>query len=72
MIAPSSGQRVIVALSGGVDSAVAALLLREPGLDVHGLFMSNWDEDDAYCTSARDYQDARAVARRTRHRRCTG
>jgi tRNA-specific 2-thiouridylase len=60
---PVRGQRVIVALSGGVDSAVAALLLREQGLEVHGLFMSNWDEDDAYCTSARDYQDARAVAR---------
>jgi tRNA-uridine 2-sulfurtransferase len=60
---PIRGQRAIVALSGGVDSAVAALLLREQGLDVHGLFMSNWDEDDAYCTSARDYQDARAVAR---------
>jgi len=59
---PGRGQRVIVALSGGVDSAVAALLLREQGLDVHGLFMSNWDEDDAYCTAARDYQDARAVA----------
>jgi tRNA-specific 2-thiouridylase len=62
VIAPSSGQRVIVALSGGVDSAVAALLLREQGLDVHALFMNNWEEDDAYCTSARDYQDARAVA----------
>jgi tRNA-specific 2-thiouridylase len=59
----SRDQRVIVALSGGVDSAVAALLLREQGCQVHGLFMSNWDEDDAYCTSARDYQDARAVAR---------
>ncbi len=55
--------RVVVGLSGGVDSAVAALLLREGGWDVHGLFMSNWDEDDAYCTIARDFQDARAVCR---------
>jgi tRNA-specific 2-thiouridylase len=54
--------RVIVGLSGGVDSAVAALLLKEEGWDVQGLFMSNWDDDDAYCTSAADYQDARAVA----------
>jgi tRNA-uridine 2-sulfurtransferase len=54
---------IIVGLSGGVDSAVAALLLVERGFDVQGLFMSNWDEDDAYCTQAQDYQDARAVAR---------
>jgi len=57
-----TGQRVIVGLSGGVDSAVAALLLRDAGYDVQGLFMSNWDEDDDYCTSAQDYQDARTVA----------
>jgi tRNA-specific 2-thiouridylase len=63
MSAPVRNQRVVVALSGGVDSAVAALLLREQGCEVHGLYMSNWDEDDAFCTSARDYQDARAVAR---------
>ena len=58
------GERVIVGLSGGVDSAVAALLLRDQGWEVHGLFMSNWEEDDdGYCTAAQDFQDARAVAR---------
>src|SRR5579862_1449769 len=61
---PGPGARVIVGLSGGVDSAVAALLLKEAGWDVQGLFMSNWEEDDdTYCTAAQDYQDARAIAR---------
>jgi tRNA-specific 2-thiouridylase len=54
--------RVIVALSGGVDSAVAALLMRDAGHEVEALFMSNWEEDeDGYCTSAADRQDARRV-----------
>ena len=54
---------VIVALSGGVDSAVAASLLIERGYRVQGLFMSNWEEDETgYCTSAEDFQDARRVA----------
>jgi tRNA-uridine 2-sulfurtransferase len=63
---PASGARVVVALSGGVDSAVAALILREQGFDVHALFMSNWEEsaDDIWCTSAQDWQDARVVAER--------
>jgi tRNA-uridine 2-sulfurtransferase len=50
----------IVALSGGVDSAVAALLLREEGYAVSCLHMTNW-EDDGYCDSAREFQDARRV-----------
>jgi tRNA-specific 2-thiouridylase len=53
---------VIVGVSGGVDSAVAALLLKEAGHAVEGLFMSNWEDDeDAYCTTASDWQDARRV-----------
>jgi tRNA-uridine 2-sulfurtransferase len=52
---------VIVGISGGVDSAVAAVLLLEQGYTVQGLHMTNWDEDDAYCESARDFQDARQV-----------
>lgn len=56
-----NGRRVILGLSGGVDSAVAALLLRQRGADVHALHMTNWEDDDGYCTAARDLQDARAV-----------
>ncbi len=56
-------KRAIVGLSGGVDSAVAALCLKQQGWEVQGLFMSNWEEDeDGYCTAAEDFQDARAVA----------
>lgn len=55
----------IVGMSGGVDSAVAAAMLRREGREVHGLFMSNWEEDEAgYCTSAEDFQDARRVCER--------
>ncbi len=59
-------QRVIVGLSGGVDSAVATLLLRQQGFDVQGLFMKNWEEDDrdGYCGAAADLQDARQVCER--------
>jgi tRNA-specific 2-thiouridylase len=63
MLSKKSATPIIVGLSGGVDSAVSALLLKEQGWAVQGLFMSNWEEDDdGYCTSAQDFQDARAIA----------
>jgi tRNA-uridine 2-sulfurtransferase len=54
----------MVALSGGVDSAVAAWLLREQGHAVECLHMSNWDDDDGYCDAATDLRDAQAVCDR--------
>jgi len=55
-------ERVIVGMSGGVDSSVAALLLIEQGYAVEGLYMFNWAEDEqGYCTAAEDYQDAARV-----------
>jgi tRNA-specific 2-thiouridylase len=57
-------ERVVVGLSGGVDSSVAAWLLREQGFEVVGLFMKNWedDDDDEYCSSRQDWIDAASVA----------
>ena len=59
-----SGQKIIVGLSGGVDSAVAALLLQQQGYAVEALFMKNWDDDDDtdYCPAEEDLKDARSVA----------
>lgn len=58
--------RVIVGMSGGVDSSVSAALLLEQGYQVEGLFMKNWDEDDGteYCTAREDLADAQAVSDR--------
>jgi len=51
-------EKVIVGMSGGVDSAVSALLLKEKGFDVECVFMKNWEEDSEYCTTEQDYKDA--------------
>ena len=58
-----SDTRVIVGMSGGVDSSVSALLLCQQGYQVEGLFMKNWDEDDGteYCTAKVDLEDAQQV-----------
>ena len=57
-------QRIVVGLSGGVDSAVTAYLLKQQGHDVVGIFMKNWEDDDdsEYCSSNIDFVDAAAVA----------
>jgi tRNA-specific 2-thiouridylase len=60
----SSKHRVVVGLSGGVDSAVTAHLLKAQGHEVVGIFMKNWedDDDDEYCSSRQDFLDAASVA----------
>jgi len=57
-------KKVVVGMSGGVDSSVSAYLLKEQGYDVIGLFMRNWEEKDecGFCTAEEDYADVRRVA----------
>ena len=59
-----SARRIVVGLSGGVDSAVSAWLLKQQGWDVVGLFMKNWEDDDdgEYCSTRQDWIDAASVA----------
>jgi tRNA-specific 2-thiouridylase len=66
MVPDPKNRRVILGLSGGVDSAVAAVLLREAGADVHALHMTNWEDEDGYCSAAEDLQDARRVCEQLR------
>jgi tRNA-specific 2-thiouridylase len=62
-ITPTKG-RVVVGMSGGVDSSVTAWLLKQQGYEVIGLFMKNWEDDDdsEYCSSRQDWLDAASVA----------
>jgi tRNA-specific 2-thiouridylase len=61
---PARRHRVVVGLSGGVDSAVSAWLLKQQGHEVVGIFMKNWEDDDneEYCSSRQDFLDAASVA----------
>lgn len=53
--------KVVVGISGGVDSSVAAKLLKDQGHEVIGLFMVNWEEDSDFCTAEQDYEDVKRV-----------
>ena len=54
-------EKIVLGMSGGVDSSVAALILQKKGYDVHGIFMKNWDDKSAICNAEDDYADAVSV-----------
>ena len=63
-IPPSNPSKVVIGMSGGVDSSVAAWMLKEQGYEVIGLFMKNWEDDDTdeYCSARQDWLDVVSVA----------
>jgi tRNA-specific 2-thiouridylase len=65
MTSQTSIEKIVIGLSGGVDSSVAALLLKQQGYHLQGIFMKNWEEDDEeFCSAAEDLDDADKVARK--------
>ena len=63
-IPPVKPSKVVIGMSGGVDSSVAAWMLKQQGYEVIGLFMKNWEDDDSdeYCSSRQDWLDVVSVA----------
>ena len=61
---PKKPNKVVIGMSGGVDSSVAAWMLKEQGYEVVGLFMKNWEDDDndEYCSTRQDWLDVVSVA----------
>ena len=56
--------KIVLGMSGGVDSSVAAFLLKKDGYDVEGVFMKNWDDKHAICSAEDDYADALSVSKK--------
>ena len=57
-------EKIVLGISGGVDSSVAAVLLQKNGYDVYGVFMKNWDDKHAICSAEDDYADAISVCKK--------